>query len=132
MTITNSFNLLILTILLVRNLYGLTLNTTTIEFWEIERHEAVLRRQRARSRNFEGRGEDVGRTIVVKQEFPYDIGIWQNLKAGMGGSSNVSLYLVSAGDCVYDHADPLFCTILGFAMVLAVCSYAINCVWIGV
>ena len=93
LTLTNSFTLLILTILLVRNIYGLALNTTTIEFWEIERHEAVLRRQRAKSRNFGGRGEDVGRTLVVKQEFPYDVGIWRNLKAGMGGSPNVSLYI---------------------------------------
>ena len=37
-------------------------------------------------------------TVIVKQEFPYDVGIWRNLKAGMGGGWNVSqLCLFSRG-----------------------------------
>ena len=108
LTLTNSFTLLILTILLVRNIYGLALNTTTIEFWEIERHEAVLRRQWARRRTAGERVDgDCGQTrdddvVVMKQEFPYDVGIWRNLKAGMGGGWNVSfsifLFCFSGGD----------------------------------
>lgn len=30
------------------------------------------------------------RVHIQKQEFPYDIGIWNNIKYGMGGSANVS------------------------------------------
>jgi hypothetical protein len=31
------------------------------------------------------------RVHIKKQEYPYDIGIWANIKQGMGGSANVSM-----------------------------------------
>lgn len=75
-------------ILLVRSLWSLLFNTTTIESWEIERHETLVRRARVLGGYLEGPG---GKKIrIAKQEFPYDIGIWSNVKNGMGGSANVS------------------------------------------
>ncbi|THD00130.1 hypothetical protein EYZ11_000321 [Aspergillus tanneri] len=85
--VLNSLTVFVLLILLVRTLYSLGSNTTTIESWEIERHETLVRR----ARHFGGYLEGPGGTSVRirKQEFPYDIGIWANIKAGMGDSGNV-------------------------------------------
>ena len=78
-----------LSILLVRTLWSLCSNTTTIESWEIERHETLLRR----ARHFGGflDGPDGVKISIVRQEFPYDIGIWNNIAQGMG-SRNVSYF----------------------------------------
>ena len=82
----NSVTLFALSILLIRNIWCLGANTTTIEGWEIERHRTVLRR----ARYFGGYldGPDGVKVRIERQEFPYDIGIWQNFKQGMG-SGNV-------------------------------------------
>ncbi|KAL4864897.1 hypothetical protein BDV12DRAFT_158666 [Aspergillus spectabilis] len=85
--VTNSLTLFVLSILLVRTLWSLGSNTTTIESWEIERHETLLRRARHLGGFLPGPGGINVR--ISKQEFPYDIGIWSNIKDGMGGSSNV-------------------------------------------
>ena len=44
--ITNSITLFVLGVLLLRNLWCLSINQTTIEGWEIERHKTLLRRAR--------------------------------------------------------------------------------------
>lgn len=82
---TNSVTLFALSILLIRNIWCLGANTTTIEGWEIERHKTVLRR----ARYFGGYldGPDGVRVRIQRQEFPYDIGIWQNFKQGMGSGN---------------------------------------------
>jgi len=79
---TNSFTLFVLTILLIRNIWCLAVNTTTIEGWEIERHDTLVRR----ARHFGGflEGSDGVKVRIKKQEFPYDVGIWTNFKQGMG------------------------------------------------
>lgn len=81
-TIANSITLFALFVLLVRNIWCLAVNTTTIEGWEIERHRTLLRR----ARHFGGwlEGPDGSKVRIKKQEFPYDIGIWANIKQGMG------------------------------------------------
>lgn len=86
--VVNSLTLFALFVLLVRTLWSLGSNTTTIESWEIERHETLLRR----ARHFGGFLPAPGgiNVRISRQEFPYDIGIWSNIKAGMGGSFNVS------------------------------------------
>jgi len=61
---------------------------TTIEGWEIERHETLLRRAKVLGGYLNG--PDGQRVRIVRQEFPYDIGIWANFKQGMG-TSNVSI-----------------------------------------
>jgi palmitoyltransferase len=85
--VVNSLTWLALFILLLRSVWSLALNTTTIESWEIERHETLLRRARHFGGYLSGPGGIQVR--IKKQEFPYDIGIWSNIKAGMGGSANV-------------------------------------------
>ncbi|KAJ6172504.1 Palmitoyltransferase pfa4 [Penicillium chermesinum] len=85
--VLNSFTLFMLFILLVRSLYSMALNTTTIESWEIERHVTLVRRARVMGGYLEGPG---GVKIRIrKQEFPYDMSFWTNIKDGMGGSPNV-------------------------------------------
>ncbi|KAJ5232854.1 Palmitoyltransferase pfa4 [Penicillium chermesinum] len=84
--VLNSFTLFMLFILLVRSLYSMALNTTTIESWEIERHVTLVRRARVMGGYLEGPG---GVKIRIrKQEFPYDMSFWTNIKDGMGGSPN--------------------------------------------
>lgn len=87
--VVNSLTLFALAILLVRTLWTLGANVTTIESWEIERHKTLLRR----ARYFGGylAGPDGIKVRIKKQVFPYDIGIFNNLRAAMGGSSNVSV-----------------------------------------
>ena len=88
----NSMTVFTIFILLVRSCWTLAVNTTTIESWEIERHEALVRR----ARHFGGFLDGPGgvRVRIQKQGFPYDIGIWANIKAGMG-SGNVSTSFAS-------------------------------------
>lgn len=86
--VLNSITVFALFILLVRTLWSLGSNVTTIESWEIERHKALVRRARPFGGYLDG--PDGVRIRIKKQEFPYDIGIWANIKAGMGESRNVS------------------------------------------
>lgn len=82
--LVNSLTLFSLSILLARNIWCLSVNTTTIEGWEIERHEMLVRRARKQGGYLHGPD---GKTIRVrKQEFPYDIGIYKNMRQGMGSS----------------------------------------------
>lgn len=81
--LVNSITLFALSILLLRSLWSLGANITTIEGWEIERHSALLRRARVLGGYLDG--PDGLRVKIFKQEFPYDIGIYQNIKQGMGG-----------------------------------------------
>lgn len=86
--VVNSVTLCALFLMFVRSLWSLGSNTTTIESWEIERHETLLRRARVLGGYLDG--PDGVKVRIERQEFPYDIGIWKNVKQGMGGSSNVS------------------------------------------
>lgn len=58
---------------------------STIESWEIERHEQLLRRSKVFGGYLDG--PDGIKVRIVRQEFPYDIGIWRNICAGMGMSN---------------------------------------------
>lgn len=87
LAITNTVVLLALSILLLRNIWMLGANETTIEGWEIERHRTLCRRARALGGYLEG--PDGVKVWIKKQEFPYDIGVWNNIRDGMGGSNNV-------------------------------------------
>ncbi|KAF3001999.1 Palmitoyltransferase [Curvularia kusanoi] len=87
---TNSITLFALSILLIRNLYSLALNTTTIESWEISRHETLLRR----ARHFGGylSTPDGAQIRIQRQEFPYDIGIFANIAQGMNTSNPINWF----------------------------------------
>ena len=78
---TNSLTLFVLGILLIRNIWCLAVNTTTIEGWEIERHKTLVRRARYFGGYLEG--PDGVQIRIRRQEFPFDIGIWKNIKQGM-------------------------------------------------
>ena len=67
----------------LRSVWSLVTNVTTIESWEIERHKTLLRRSRALGGYLEG--SDGSRIQIKKQEFPYDIGVWNNITQGMHG-----------------------------------------------
>ncbi|PYH46422.1 putative palmitoyltransferase with autoacylation activity Pfa4 [Aspergillus saccharolyticus JOP 1030-1] len=88
--LVNSLTVFMLGILLVRTVWSLALNITTIEEWEIERHQTLLRR----ARHFGGYLQGPGgvRVQIRKQEFPFDVGVWANLKAGMGGGNVLSWF----------------------------------------
>ncbi|OAL35232.1 hypothetical protein AYO20_05486 [Fonsecaea nubica] len=80
--IVNTLTLFLVSVTFLRTIWGLGANVTTIESWEIERHEQLLRRARALGGYLDG--PDGIRVKIVKQEFPYDIGIWNNIVQGMG------------------------------------------------
>ncbi len=82
--IANSITLFALVMLLAHNIWTLAANVSTIEGWEIERHETLLRRARVLGGYLDG--PDGIRIKITRQEYPYDIGIYQNMKQGMGGS----------------------------------------------
>ncbi|UPX11799.1 Protein S-acyltransferase [Ascochyta rabiei] len=86
--VVNSITLFMLSILLLRNIWCLAVNTTTIEGWEIERHRTLLRRARA----FGGylRTPDGSTLRIKRQEFPFDIGILSNVAQGMGSANPLS------------------------------------------
>jgi len=61
-----------LSLLFIRTLWSTAEGYTTIETWEQDRHNALARQKRVR-----------------RQQFPYDIGIWDNLCSAFCGSSNI-------------------------------------------
>ena len=82
--LVNSITLLVLSLLLFRNIWQLGANLYTIEGWEVERHESLVRR----SKKLGGflNGPDGVKVRIVKQEYPYDIGIFRNIQQGMGSN----------------------------------------------
>lgn len=112
--LVNSLTLFALSILLIRTTWSLVQNTTTIEGWEIERHATILRRARVLGGYLEG--PDGQQVRIRRQEFPYDIGFWKNLKQAFGGSANVGMLIRSFPRRV---ADSLF-TILGSELVVSI------------
>lgn len=81
-TLTNSITLFALAVLLIRNIYTLASNTTTIESWEIERHDTLVRRARSHGGYLDG--PDGQKIRLRRQEFPYDIGVYANVRQAMG------------------------------------------------
>jgi hypothetical protein len=88
LVVVNGLTWFALLMLLARSIWALVWNVTTIEEWEMERHETLLRRSKASGGYLDG--PDGVRVQIKRQEFPYDIGIWGNLKQGMG-TWNVSV-----------------------------------------
>ena len=71
-------------ILLARNIWCLCANVTTIEGWEIERHESLVRRAKVKGGCVDS--PDGNRMMITHKEFPYDVGIMRNIRQGMGTS----------------------------------------------
>lgn len=79
---TNSITLFLVGIMFFRGIYMIATNVTTIEGWELERHEQLLRRARVMRGYLDG--PDGIRVKIERHEYPYDIGIWQNMRDNMG------------------------------------------------
>jgi palmitoyltransferase len=92
--VLNSLSVFGLSMLLARSLWALVWNVSTIEDWEIDRHETLLRRARAQGGYLDG--PDGMKVRIKRQEYPYDIGIWSNIKQGMGTAnvSNLTAHLI--------------------------------------
>lgn len=83
--IVNSISLLGLSLLLIESCQGMLVNTTAIEAWEIERHIALVQRARRTGGYVYGPGGT--KVWIRKQEYPFDIGIWNNVKQNMGSGN---------------------------------------------
>ncbi|GAM86308.1 hypothetical protein ANO11243_043200 [Dothideomycetidae sp. 11243] len=81
-TVANTITLFGVGILMLRTLWCIGANTTTIEGWELERHETLLRRARYSGGMLDA--PDGSQVRIERQEFPYDIGIWSNVAQAMG------------------------------------------------
>ncbi|KAH8151369.1 uncharacterized protein LAJ45_04571 [Morchella importuna] len=72
LTLITIFTTFALSILSLRTFWSVTNGYTTIETWEQDRHDALVARKK-----------------VPRQEFPYDIGFWDNLCSAFGGTGNI-------------------------------------------
>ncbi|KAI0546449.1 zf-DHHC-domain-containing protein [Xylaria curta] len=101
LTGTACLTALALGVLLVTTVKGWLFNTTMIEGWEIERHEAVLQRGGYEEedwwRTSDGDADAAPRTMVDPLEFPYDVGVYANMVQAMGTSNPVYWFLPFAG-----------------------------------
>ncbi|KAI0538945.1 DHHC palmitoyltransferase-domain-containing protein [Xylaria digitata] len=93
LSLTTGFTALVLGILLITTVRGWLFNTTMIEGWEIERHEAVLQRGGYEEedwwRTSDGDADAAPRTMVDPVEFPYDIGMYSNMAQAMGTANPI-------------------------------------------
>ncbi|ORY57165.1 DHHC palmitoyltransferase-domain-containing protein, partial [Pseudomassariella vexata] len=81
-------------IMLGTTVKGWLFNTTMIEGWEIEKHEAVVERSE-RGEGWWRTGDDAGtgtlQSVIDPVEFPYDVGVFENMAQAMG-TNNVLLW----------------------------------------
>lgn len=92
-----------------RATWCLVINQYTIEGWELERHEVLLRRARVLGGFLDG--PNGKRVHIVRQEFPYDIGFWSNIVQGMGTSNVRMMYKLAL---ILANPLPDFCLVLAF------------------
>ncbi|KAK0731375.1 DHHC palmitoyltransferase-domain-containing protein [Lasiosphaeris hirsuta] len=94
-----------LLVLLVTTARGWVLNSTMIEDWEVDRHEAVLSRLED-SGDGDGPGSDFwgadgnsGQLVqhLDRVEFPYDLGVFANMAQGMGTRNPLLWFFPLAG-----------------------------------
>ncbi|KAI0474080.1 DHHC palmitoyltransferase-domain-containing protein [Xylariaceae sp. FL0804] len=94
---------LLLGVMLAAVVRGWALNTTMIEGWEIERHEAVLERRAGgepawwRSGEGSDGDDDDMRRATEPVEFPYDVGVFANMAQAMGTGNPLLWLLPFAG-----------------------------------
>ncbi|KAK7521716.1 palmitoyltransferase with autoacylation activity Pfa4 [Phyllosticta citriasiana] len=82
LTLVNTLTLVTVGLMLLRFGKMLVENVTTIETWEMERHDTLVHRAK-----FLGgylAGPDGARVRIRRVEFPYDIGVWPNLVQAFG------------------------------------------------
>ncbi|KAK3694931.1 palmitoyltransferase pfa4-like protein [Podospora appendiculata] len=99
---------LALGLLLYTTARGWVLNSTMIEDWEVERHEAVLaRRDDDNSSHFWDGGDGVQAQLQIEAvEFPYDIGVFANMAQAMGSRNPLAWFVPFAGGPVVGRSPP--------------------------
>ena len=111
LALANAGTSLALGILLYTTVKGWVFNSTMIEDWEVERHEAVLARindddeeeddededagarRRARDRDFWGDDGVALRATLERIEYPYDLGFFSNMAQAMGTRNPLRWFL---------------------------------------
>jgi palmitoyltransferase len=96
---------------MIRSIWCLVVNTFTVEGWEIERHETLVRRARVLGGYLDG--PDGTRVRITQQEYPYDIGLWRNVVQGMSTANVLHRYL---------RKTRILTAYSGIRLVLAICS----------
>ncbi|KAL2754956.1 hypothetical protein ACRALDRAFT_2107939 [Sodiomyces alcalophilus JCM 7366] len=86
------FTALALGLLLASTARGWLFNTTTIEGWEMERHEELLHNEEEEDDD-EDDEDDHGSGPLERVEFPYDLGFFENLSQGMGTRNVLAWFL---------------------------------------
>ncbi|KAI0422730.1 DHHC palmitoyltransferase-domain-containing protein [Xylaria grammica] len=101
LSLTAGLTALALGILMVTTVRGWAFNTTMIEGWEIERHEAVLQRGGYEEedwwRTSDGDADAAPRSMIDPVEFPYDVGVYTNMVQAMGTANPIYWLLPFAG-----------------------------------
>lgn len=83
-------------VMLITSLKNWILNRTTIEGWELERHEAIADRS---SRDWWDISGPDGRTVRFERtEFPYDVGFFTNMAQAMGTANPILWAFPFAGN----------------------------------
>lgn len=105
-----------LAFLLATTVRGWLFNTTMIEYWEIERHEAVVSRMSSASDSssssassslFWEDDDAAVRDALARVEFPYDVGVFANMAQAMGTRNVLRWFLpVFGGGPVVDNQTP--------------------------
>jgi palmitoyltransferase len=97
---------LALGVLFATTVKGWLFNTTMIESWEVDRHEAAMARRGGYDREDEfwrpdaderGTNPNMHDLPSDPVEFPYDVGVWRNLGAAMGTSNPLLWFFPLAG-----------------------------------
>ncbi|KAG7293220.1 hypothetical protein NEMBOFW57_003266 [Staphylotrichum longicolle] len=110
LALANAGTALALGILLYTTVKGWAFNSTMIEDWEVERHEAVLARMAAGEdggAEFWGDDDAALRHGLARIEYPYDLGVFANMAQAMGTRNVLRWFLpVLGGGPAIDNATP--------------------------
>ncbi|KAK3941051.1 Palmitoyltransferase PFA4 [Diplogelasinospora grovesii] len=92
-------------VLLVTTVKGWVGNSTMIEDWELERHEAALTRLSREGGGYGGDMQGKSHLHLGRVEFPYDIGLFANMSQAMGTSNPLLWFLPFADNPVINNDD---------------------------
>lgn len=90
LTLVNTLTLVTVGLMFLRFGKMLFENVTTIETWEIERHDTLV--HRAKYLGGYLAGPDGARVRIRRVEFPYDIGVWPNLVQAFGTANPLAWF----------------------------------------
>ncbi|KAK4157762.1 DHHC palmitoyltransferase-domain-containing protein [Chaetomidium leptoderma] len=104
LVLVNGGTVFALGVLLVTTVKGWVWNSTMIEDWEVERHEAVLARMDDGRGEFWGDDDAALRARLERIEYPYDLGVFANMAQAMGTRNVLRWFLpIFGGGPVVDN-----------------------------